>query len=119
MIFILDDDAAVRDSIQVLLETEGYRTKAFESVAKFMEGLAGDGPLPACVILDVHLPDGDGRMVSAHLKAGRLGVPVILISGRNDGTLDVDAATAGALAFLEKPVSHFDLFDAVARAIGR
>ena len=74
--------------------------------------------LPACVLLDVHLPDGNGLAVSARLTSAWPGLPVILMSGQNNGTLDAEAITAGARQFLEKPVSHLELFGAISRALG-
>lgn len=119
VIFVLDDDAAIRDSIQMLLEMENYRVSTFDSVARFMTAFSQASRLPACVLLDVHLPEGDGRAVSAHLTAGWPGLPVILMSGQNNGTLEAEARAAGARQFLEKPVSHLELFEAVAQALGR
>ncbi len=119
IVFVLDDDDAVRDSIQILLKTEGYESEAFDSVQKFLKGLASAPRSPDCVILDVHLPDGDGRILSTALTAERPELPVILMSGHNSGTFDGDAAAAGAMAFLDKPINHDDLFKALARAIAQ
>ena len=68
------------------------------------------------MILDVHLPDGDGRALGAHLAAERPGLPVILMSGRMSAEA-VKNTAAGIFAFLDKPLSHSDLFEIIARAI--
>jgi FixJ family two-component response regulator len=116
-IFVLDDDAGVRDSMQILLETDNYRVKTFENVAKFMRALEETCCLPACVVLDVHLPDGDGRITCAQIRADWPEVPVILMSGKNVGSLGAEAAAAGAFAFLDKPIDQNELFAAIARAV--
>jgi two-component system response regulator FixJ len=116
-IYVLDDDAAVRDSMQILLETDSYRVETFETVTEVMEGLLETSCLPACVILDVHLPDGDGRAACARIKTDRPGVPVILMSGQNRGTLGAEAEAAGAFAFLDKPINQDELFAVIARAV--
>lgn len=116
-IFVLDDDAGVRDSMQILLETDNYRVRTFDTVTKLMQGLMETPCLPACVILDVHLPDGDGRAACARIKIDRPGVPVILMSGQNGGTLDAESAAVGAFAFLDKPIGQDELFATVARAV--
>lgn len=116
-IFVLDDDDAVRDSLAVLLPAMGYHTQAFGSVAEFLAGFHAGELSPDCVILDVHLPDGDGRALSAALVAERPSLPIILMSGRNSGDMEADALNAGAFAFLDKPVSHDDLMDTIRRAV--
>ena len=116
-IFVLDDDAGVRDSMQILLETDDYRVKTFENVAKFMRALEETCCLPACVVLDVNLPDGDGRSTCARIKTDWPDVPVILMSGQNAGTLGAEAAAAGAFAFLDKPIDQDELFAMIARAV--
>lgn len=120
-VFILDDDAAVRDSLELLLGLEGYRTQVFDCVARFLEGYiaALTSRRPDCVILDVNLPDGNGRAVMAEITARSPSLPVILMSGQNDGGLGQKALAEGAFAFLEKPLRHNDLFDALARALTR
>lgn len=116
-IFILDDDAGIRDSMQVLLETDNYRVRTFETIAEFMESLLESACHPACVILDVHLRDGDGRAACARIRTDRPGIPVILMSGQNTGTLGAEAAAVGAFAFFDKPINHAELFATLARAI--
>lgn len=118
-IYVLDDDAAVLDSLQVLLETASYRVKTFDTVAKFLHGLSQASFLPACVILDVHLPDGDGRAVSAKVTSEQPDLPVILMSGRGSSSITEEAAAAGAFAFLDKPLSYDELSSTLSRALTR
>lgn len=119
MIYVLDDDSAVLDSMQVLLESVGYRVRTFGGVAHFLKGLesAQATEHPSCVILDVHLPDGDGRALREHLAKVAPSLPVILMSGHSSADLAAEARATGAFAFLDKPISHADLFEAIERAI--
>lgn len=116
-IFLLEDDDAVRDSMQLLLEVEGYVARVFQTVASFMNELAVANPLPHCVIADVDLPDGDGRDVAAHLGEYQPALPIILVSGKSIEDLEANAITGNLFAFFTKPLELSALFDAIERAI--
>ena len=115
LILVVDDDDAVRASLQALLETAGYRTARFESGVAFLDSL--DTAPGACVLLDVKMPVLDGLEVQRRLNDRGVMLPVIIITGHGDIAMAVQAMRAGAVDFLEKPVSRDRLLEAVARAI--
>lgn len=120
-IFVVDDDEAICDSLQILLEVAGYRAATFGSAAAFLEALTKTGGTgaPSCVILDVHMPDADGRVLAADLAEQSPEVRVILMSGHDGHDLTEDARKVGAFAFLEKPVTHDGLLETLERALAR
>src|SRR5271170_3809366 len=100
-IFIVDDDDAVRDSLQMLLESEGFEVVGFESGAAALTAIARSRP--ACLLLDLHLPGVGGLDMLAELAARGLHLPVVMISGRIDRKTRQIAVASGAKAVLEKP----------------
>ncbi|HEV2548953.1 MAG TPA: response regulator [Stellaceae bacterium] len=115
-ICIIDDDAAVRDSLRVLLESHGWAVADFASTGEFLTRRHGDKSA-ALLILDQHLPGASGlEFLGAH-GAG-LGLPVILITGASDNNLREQAYRRGVAAYLEKPLAETRLLDAIARALG-
>lgn len=115
MIFILDDDEAVRDSLQVLLECEGLAARAFASGREFLDAVrpqAGD-----CVLLDLHLPGLGGLDVLEGLRRRGEDVPVIVLTGHPSPAARSRAAAAGALAFVEKPYRADALLDLIHQAL--
>jgi len=114
-ILVVDDDDAVRASLQALLETAGYRTIQFESGVAFLDFLdTGSG---ACVLLDVKMPGLDGLEVQRRMNERGVMMPVVIVTGHGDIAMAVQAMRAGAADFLEKPVSRARLLPSVARAI--
>jgi FixJ family two-component response regulator len=114
-ICIIDDDAAVRDSLRVLLESHGWTVVDFASTAEFLE-CRDDGASAALLILDQHLPGASGlEFLGAH--GARLGLPVILITGAGDNNLREQAYRRGVAAYLEKPLTETRLLDAIAHAL--
>ena len=116
LIFVVDDDAAVRASLQALLETEGYRTGQFESGVAFLDSVESSSG--ACVLLDVKMPGLDGLEVQRRLNHRGVPLPVIILTGHGDVAMAVRAMRAGAADFLEKPVSRERMLASIARAIG-
>ncbi len=115
LVFIVEDDAAARESLQALLGTAGYRTAAFASGAAFLDSL---GSVPGvCVVLDIKMPEMDGLEVQRRLNALGALLPVILVTGHGDVAMAVQAMNAGAVDFIEKPVGRDRLLGSVARAI--
>ncbi len=115
LIFIVDDDDAVRDSLRLLLESHGMIVEDFNSTAGFD---AADRRHPrACLILDLHLPGTGGLDYLASLGEDGPGLPVIMVTGRGDGASRARAAELGAVAFLEKPVDDRELLSAINRAL--
>ncbi|HYP35618.1 MAG TPA: response regulator [Stellaceae bacterium] len=116
MIFILDDDAGVRDSLRLLLECEGLETREFASCREFLDA---DGAEGDCLILDVHLPGMSGiELLETMRRRGDM-LPVIVISGRIDAMTRNRARAAGALAVVEKPYQVEEVLDLVRRAMGQ
>ncbi len=116
LIFVVDDDAAVRASLQALLETAGYRTGQFESGLAFLDSVESSSG--ACVLLDVKMPGWDGLEVQRRLNHRDVPLPVIILTGHGDVAMAVRAMRAGAADFLEKPVSRERMQASIARAIG-
>jgi len=116
-IFIVDDDAAVRDSLSALLEADGFATETFESAKAF---LAGYRPKDACcVIADIRMPDMDGLELQEELIRRAWGLPVIIITGHGDVPLAVRAMKAGAVDFIEKPFDDDVLRASIERGIAQ
>jgi FixJ family two-component response regulator len=114
-ICIIDDDAAVRDSLRVLLESHGWTVADFASTAEFLTRRHGsDGA--ALLILDQHLPGASG-LDFLTAQGGRIGLPVILITGAGDNNLREQAYRRGVAAYLEKPLTETKLLDAIARVL--
>lgn len=115
MIFVVDDDDAVRASLRALLETVGYRTRLFESGLALLDEPNID--VGACVLLDVKMPGLDGLEVQRRLNDRGVTLPVVILTGHGDVAMAVQAMRAGASDFLEKPVSRDRLLESIARAI--
>ena len=115
MIFVVDDDDAVRASLRALLETVGYRTRLFESGLALLDEPNID--VGACVLLDVKMPGLDGLEVQRRLNDRGVTLPVVILTGHGDIAMAVQAMRAGASDFLEKPVSRDRLLESIARAI--
>ena len=115
LIFVVDDDDAVRASLRALLETAGHRTMQFGSGAEFLE--FPHAALGACVLLDVKMPALDGLEVQRRLNDRGAVLPVVIVTGHGDIAMAVQAMRAGAVDFLEKPVSRDRLLESVARAV--
>ncbi|MFC3675412.1 response regulator transcription factor [Ferrovibrio xuzhouensis] len=113
-IYVIDDDEVVRDSLIALLEVRGYVARDFESGDRFL----GENPDLAgcCIILDVHMPGMTGMEVLRRIRQRSPSVPAILITGRRDGQIQAQAEELGALALLDKPLSHSLLFGAIEQA---
>ncbi len=107
LVYIVDDDEAVRDSTCMLLESHNLRTKAFASAGAFLD--AFEPGCAACIILDLHMPQMSGVKLLEHLRSRGLSTPVIVVSGRRDPVLDQQIRRAGALGILSKPTDDTDL----------
>lgn len=114
LVFIVDDDPAVRDSIQVLLESAGYAAKSFGSAQEF---LAAGYVTGGCLIADIRMPDMNGLELQEEIVRRKIVLPVIIITGHGDVTLAVRAMKAGAIDFIEKPLDTELLLASVHRAL--
>jgi len=116
-VFIVDDDADVRESLQELLESVGLHSQSFGTAQEFLAVGRGDGP--SCLILDVRLPGISGLDLQHELKKGRISIPIIFLSAHADVPMSVKAMKSGAVEFLTKPFRQQDLLDAVQRSLTR
>ena len=117
VVFVIDDDRAIREALQSLLRSVGFRVELFDSAAGFMESALPDAP--SCIVLDIRLPRLSGLDFQAELAKAGLDLPIIFITGHGDIPMSVQAMKAGAVDFLTKPFRDQDLLDAVTAAIER
>jgi FixJ family two-component response regulator len=115
MVMVVDDDDNVRSGLEHLLEAEGYAVRVFADAADFLAQPAP--PVPACLILDMQMPQLDGMTVLQHMAARHLALPVIFLTGHGTIPLSVAAMKAGANEFLTKPVDPDALLAAVDEAL--
>ena len=116
-VYVVDDDADVREGLAALLQSVGLRVVALGSTAEF---LADDRPeQPSCLILDVRLPGLSGLDLQAELVTAQNDIPIIFVTGHGDIPMSVKAMKAGAIEFLTKPFREQDLLDAVHVALER
>jgi FixJ family two-component response regulator len=116
IVFVVDDDVSVRESLELLLRNEGWRPCLFESAQQFL-----DSPrpaLPSCLVLDVTLPGLNGLELQQQL-GDRLDMPIIFITGYGDVPMSVRAMKAGAVEFLTKPLDDDVLVEAIRGALER
>jgi FixJ family two-component response regulator len=116
-IFIIDDDAAVRASIQDLLESVGLRAESFGTAEEFLRSKLPDGP--SCLVLDVRLPGVNGLDFQRRLVDAGLQIPIIFVTGHGDIPMTVKAMKSGAVEFLTKPFQERDLLGAIRQALDR
>lgn len=116
IVFIVDDDEAVRDSLAMLLESHGYRTQSFPSAETFLDFLQAP-PAAGCLLLDVNLPGANGLSLLRRMSERFQDMPVLMMTGMGQVAVAVEAMKAGALDFLEKPLDPDRLFALVDRAL--
>ena len=117
VVFVVDDDQAVRESIRKLLSSVGLRAETFGSTAEFLNCQRPEAP--ACLVLDVRLPDVSGLEFQRALSEDNVQIPIIFITGHADILMTVQAMKAGAVEFLTKPFRGQDLIDAIHEAIAK
>jgi FixJ family two-component response regulator len=110
-VFVVDDDAAVRDTLAALFESVGLQVKTFASAQEFLQEKLPDRP--SCLVLDVRLPGMSGLDFQSELHRANIQVPVIFMTGHGDIPMSVRAMKAGAVEFLTKPFRDQDMLDAV------
>ncbi|MCW8088484.1 response regulator transcription factor [Sabulicella glaciei] len=114
--YVVDDEAAVRRSVSLLLRTEGFATSVFESGDAFLDAASKGLPF-GCVVLDLRMPGRDGMAVQREIVHRRLPHPVVIITAHGDVPLAVQAVKSGAFDFLEKPFSGEAIVRAVSAAL--
>jgi FixJ family two-component response regulator len=117
LVFVIDDDASMRQAISRLLHAIGLTIRTFGSAREFLGTRLPD--IPACVVLDVRLPDLSGLDLQREMVERGIHVPVIFITGHGDIQMSVQAMKAGAVEFLTKPFRDQELIDAVRSGIHR
>jgi FixJ family two-component response regulator len=114
-VFIIDDDARVRESIQDLLESVGLRAQSFATTEEFLRSPRADGP--SCLVLDVRLPGMSGLEFQLKLAETGIQIPIIFLTGHADIPMTVKAMKSGAVEFLTKPFREQELLDAIQQAL--
>jgi FixJ family two-component response regulator len=117
MVFIVDDDPAMRASLESLLRSVGHAVRSFETARAF--GAAPRPDLPGCLVLDVRLPGLSGLEFQREFGRSPDPLPIVFITGHGDVPMSVAAMKAGAVEFLTKPFRDQDLLDSVHNAIER
>ncbi|HEY7785499.1 MAG TPA: response regulator transcription factor [Pyrinomonadaceae bacterium] len=117
LVFVIDDDASMREAISRLLHAIGLTVRTFGSAREFLQYRLPD--IPACLVLDVRLPGLSGLDLQREMVERGIHVPVIFVTGHGDIPMSVQAMKAGAVEFLTKPFRDQDLLDAVRLGIQR
>src|SRR5260370_17697751 len=116
-VFVIDDDAGVRASIQGLLKSASLRSESFGTAEEFLRRKRPDGP--SCFVMDVSLPGVNGLHFQRQLGDAGFQIPIIFIPGHGDIPMTVKAMKSGAVEFLTKPFQDQDLLDAIRQALDR
>ena len=117
VVFIVDDDVSVRESLELLVREAGWQPELFSDAQAFREHR--HDRVPSCLILDVNLPDLNGLELQKHVATERPEMPIIFITGYGDVPMTVQAMKAGAVEFLQKPFADDVLLDAIRNAVAR
>jgi len=114
-VFVIDDDASLREALKLLLETEGFRVEVYASSGAFLD--ACQPGRQGCIILDLSMPGMDGLTLQKTLQARAIRLPVIFLTGQGAVPLAVQAMKEGAVDFLEKPATHEEILGRVRTAL--
>lgn len=114
IVYLVDDEDAIRRSAGFMLRTSGHKVEAFESGDAFLK--AAGGLAPGCVLLDIRMPGTDGMEVQTQLNAQGIAMPVVIMTGHGDINLAVRAMKGGAVDFIEKPFEKAVLMSALEQA---
>ncbi len=116
-VYVVDDDASVRDAVSSLIRSAGFRVRTFESAHEFLATPRAE--VPSCLVLDVHLPGLNGLDLQRELAKADVHIPIIFLTGHGDIPTSVRAIKAGALEFLTKPFADEDLLNAIRDGIAQ
>jgi len=116
-VVVVDDDISVRESLELLIQNEGWQPALFESAQEFLAKLPS--VVPSCLILDVNLPDLSGLDIQQRISDEKSSTPIIFITGYGDIPTSVRAMKAGAAEFLTKPLNDEILIEAIRQAVLR
>lgn len=117
IVFVVDDDISVRESLELLLHQEGYQSATFSSADEFLQ--RPPARVPCCLVLDVSLPGISGLELQRRIAKERADMPIIFITGHGDIPMTVRAMKGGAMEFLTKPFTNEALVNAVEQALER
>jgi FixJ family two-component response regulator len=117
LVFVVDDDASTRESLENLIRSVGLQVEVFASARDFLRSQRPD--VPACLVLDVRLPGLSGLDLQKQMAEAERQIPIVFISGHGDIPMTVRAMKAGAVEFLTKPFRDQDLLDAIQQALER
>jgi len=117
IVFVVDDDISVRESLELLIRTEGWQPETFASAQEFLDHPRV--PVPSCLVLDISLPGLNGLELQKRIAMERTDMPIIFITGHDDVPKTVQAMKAGAVEFLTKPFGDDVLLNAVRQALER
>jgi FixJ family two-component response regulator len=117
VVFVIDDDASMRDALNSLIRSVGLPVELFGSSQEFLQRKRSD--VPSCLVLDVRLPGRSGLDFQRQLTKANIHIPIIFITGHGDIPMSVQAMKAGAVEFLTKPFRDQELLDAIQIALER
>ena len=117
IVFVVDDDAQVRESLKGLIRSVGLRVEVFASAQEFLRSKRPE--VPSCLVLDVRLPGLSGLDLQKRTTDAGMEIPIVFITGHGDIPMSVRAMKAGAVEFLTKPFREQDLLDAIQQALER
>ena len=117
IVFVVDDDISVRESLELLIQSAGWQPEIFESAQEFLSRPRSH--VPSCLVLDISLPGINGLELQKRVAADRSDMPIIFITGYGDVPTSVQAMKAGAVEFLTKPINDDVLLSAIGNAIER
>ena len=117
IVFVVDDDISVRESLEALIRFEGLEVQTFSSAQEFLEHPRTSSP--SCMVLDISLPGLNGLELQKRVSSEHRDMPIIFITGHGDIPMTVQAMKAGAVEFLTKPFADHVLLNAIRNAVGR
>ena len=113
-VFVVDDDADIRDSMRLLLEVAGFKVRSYTSARQFLDD---ENSRHGCLVADIRMPDMSGLELQEEVARRHLDLPVIIMTGHGDVPLAVRAMKAGAVDFLEKPFDDEKMLSSIRRAL--
>ena len=119
IVFIVDDDVSVRESLELLISCEGWHPEIFASPSEFLASPRPHPPVPSCLVLDVSMPELSGLELQTRIANECADMPIIFITGHGDIPMTVQAMKAGAVEFLTKPFTDEALLTAIRQSIER
>jgi FixJ family two-component response regulator len=117
VVYVVDDDSDVRNAIDTLMRSVGYKVRTFTSASEFLRAKLSD--VPGCLVLDVRMPGMSGLDLQSEMTKANVDIPIIFITGHADVAMAVKVMKAGAVEFLTKPFHDQDLLDSLQHAVER